>query len=1256
MAIKLTLLILSLIISFSNLAQAPIADFSASPLVACVGEAILFTNTSSSNGGSEIQELVWDFGDGNSSSEESLSHAYSLPGTYTVSLVVTNANGDADPEVKDSYLTILPTPNADFSPLGLGCTIPLTLSFQINSSTEPNYNYAWDFGNGSMGTDSNPADQVYTSIGAYDISLIVTDTDNGCADTVIETINVSNYQADFIFPETVCVGETIDFQDNSTAGANQWEWNFGGLGVSNEQNPSFTFAGAGTYNIQLATNNTTSGCSGSIVAEINVEASPIPSFIADITTDCAPANINFVNTSPLGETFNWVFGNGETFSGQNPPSQTYNTPGSYNVSLSMTTANGCTGSFTELDYIIIEDLLVGFEGDPTGGCDPLTASFTDTSSSPNPANPIDSWEWDFGNGNTFSGQNPPEQIYNIGLYDVSLTVGTITGCSGTINFPEYISVGELLSIDFSVDTTENCVKQDFEFSSFVETNPSNPDSSEISYFWDFTDGTSTDANPIYQFTSDTGFFDVLLIVNYRGCLDSIQVDSLIYIYAPISKFDPDNSLFCNPNSFPVTVDVIDNATHGENSDDILMVWKWGDGTPNTVMDDPELDDLDAGNNSHDYNEYGTYTIEQVIYNYETGCSDSTTMNIDISSLEPIFSLSSDSVCAGDSVFLIDASLTWDTPPTPHPLEQWSYDMGNGDVIEDGPEIGYAYTNPGNYNITLTATNSVDCAASTVLPITVLANPFAVISPDNNVGCAPFLVNFDNNSISLNGLPLTSFDYSFTDDGSSITVDNSDPVDHVFNGQGTFYAQLIATDAFGCQSTPALTPISITKPNAFFSVQNVICNGGDIITTNSSNGLNPITYEWLIDGALFSSNPNLNTVFNESNVPENTTSILHDLSLIATDGNGCTDTLSNLITVAIPTAIPSFSFTGAAINADGEYICPPIFGAYEDSSYSYGPIQSWVWNFGNGNQSVLENPNNTYALPGTFSLNLTITDTYGCTDDTLLTDYLTIGGPSATANWFQIDGECSQGANFVLNDTINVSSITWNLGDGNSINDTLSFFYNYPESSTYVPEVVIADDEGCEVIIPLNELTVGDDGLTAFFTASPNPADQNNIINIQDGSGAETTTIISWDWDFGNGTSAFSGSNEDQTTSYSVSGQYPVILTVIDDIGCTDSYEVIISINDPLIWIPNVFTPNGDGANDLFNLPYEGFKTFNILILNRWGNVMWNKTDQNGILLWDGTDNGREKCTDGIYFYKLSGTMFGGTQQELHGFVTVIDSE
>ena len=356
MSIKRTLLYIGLLITYFGRSQAPLADFSASPLVACVGETISFINNSSVNGGSPIQEFVWDFGDGNTSSEEFVVHSYELPGTYTVVLVVTNANGEADPEVKDSYITVLPTPNADFDPLGLGCTVPLTISFEMNGSTQENYSYEWDFGNGSTENIPNPPDQTYNTVGSYDISLIVTDSDNGCADTVIENISVSNYQADFIFPETVCVGDEVEFQDNSTAGVNQWEWNFGGLGSSNEENPSFTFAGAGTYSIQLATNNTSSGCSGSISGEITVEATPVPSFVADITVDCAPANITFVNTSSAGDTFNWIFGNGETFSGQNPPSQIYNSAGAYNVSLTMTTANGCSGAYTELGYINIEDL------------------------------------------------------------------------------------------------------------------------------------------------------------------------------------------------------------------------------------------------------------------------------------------------------------------------------------------------------------------------------------------------------------------------------------------------------------------------------------------------------------------------------------------------------------------------------------------------------------------------------------------------------------------------------------------------------------------------------------------------------------------------------------------------------------------------------------------------------------------------------------------------------------------------------------
>ena len=239
------LLISGLFCIFVSNAQAPNADFTALPLTACVGEIINFTNTSSANGGSAIQGYVWDFGDGNSSNDESPEHSYSLSGTYTITLVATNNTGDADAEVKPNYITILPSPNVSFTPLGLGCTVPLTLNFQNNSDSGSEYTYEWDFGNGNTSSNENPPDQTYTAAGTYTISLFVVNTDNSCTNSSVEDITISNYQADFIFPTTVCVNEVIDFIDNSTAGANEWEWNFGGQGISNEADPSFAFAAPG---------------------------------------------------------------------------------------------------------------------------------------------------------------------------------------------------------------------------------------------------------------------------------------------------------------------------------------------------------------------------------------------------------------------------------------------------------------------------------------------------------------------------------------------------------------------------------------------------------------------------------------------------------------------------------------------------------------------------------------------------------------------------------------------------------------------------------------------------------------------------------------------------------------------------------------------------------------------------------------------------------------------------------------------------
>lgn len=379
-------------------AQNPVANFNANPLSACANTPIVFTSTSSTSGGAAITNYAWDFGDGFSGTGTSVSHSYANPGTYTVTLVVTNANGAADAEVKPNYITIQPSPTANFSVNGLGCTVPLTVNFSNTGSSGAGYSYQWNFGNGQTSTTANPSAQTYTSAGTYFVSLITTNTTTGCKDTLIQSIVVSNFQTNFQMPSIACVGQSVSFTDNSTAGANQWSWNFGGMGASSEQNPSFTFMSAGTYTVQLSSQNTASGCSGSSSQTITVQPTPVPSFTATPLTNCAPSNVTFNNTSVGGSSYSWNFGDATSLnntSTSTSPSHIYNNNGTYDVTLTMTTVDGCSGTITLDDYIVITNVEPVIVATPTGGCTPLVVTFTDQTLPPNSSNPITSWNWSF---------------------------------------------------------------------------------------------------------------------------------------------------------------------------------------------------------------------------------------------------------------------------------------------------------------------------------------------------------------------------------------------------------------------------------------------------------------------------------------------------------------------------------------------------------------------------------------------------------------------------------------------------------------------------------------------------------------------------------------------------------------------------------------------------------------------------------------------------------------------------------------------
>ena len=1241
------------ILSFLSYSQAPTANFTASPLSVCAGVPVNFTSTSSANGGPAITQYSWNFGDGVTVSTQNPSHIFTTAGTFTITLVVTNASGGVDSEIKPSYITVLPAPAVGFNVTGLGCTVPLTVGFTNTSASGANYSYAWNFGNGQNSNQQSPANVTYNAAGNYGVQLTVTNTSNGCSASYVDSIVVSNFQAGITAPANGCVGSPITFQDNSTAGANSWNWNFGGQGNSSQQNPTFTFNSPGTYTVTLTSQNTSSGCSGNTQQQVTIQNGVTPSFTANPLSNCAPSSVTFNNTTGVPGTYTWSFGNGQTFTGTNPPPQIYTSAGAYSVTLSVLTPAGCTASTTQNNYINIVNIEAGFMADEPGGCTPHTVHFTDTSSTPNPANPIVSWQWNFGNGQTYNGQNPPNQTYTLGLYDVTLIVTSQSGCVDTMFINDYITVGDIDLVDFTVSPLITCAKQDVNFTNgTIISAPHQPN--EVSYFWDFGDGTSTQEDPTHQFTQDTGYISVTLVVDFRGCKDSITIDSAVYVLAPIAQFAPSSQLFCNPANFPVNVAFTDNAIHGEQPDNVSMTWEWGDGTPNTNIGNATLDGPNNGNTTHNFATYGSYTVEQVIHNFTTGCSDSITKTINISQLSAQFTMSNDTVCKNDSLLLFDASTTWNT----HPLTNWSYAMGNGQTLTSGPNPAFVYTAQGLFNITLTVTNSVGCTAQIMHPVRVLNTPFPIISTQNAVGCSPFPVTFTNNSMAVgNGMPLSYFVTTFSDNNTSVTTNNvNQPINHTFVGNGTYYATMVVYDVFGCSSTPATVPITITKPSANFTFPNVVCNPDTILTVNSSTGVGNLTYEWYVNNQLVSTaqDTSIATVV-PPNIPISQLSTSYNLSLVAIDSNGCEDTLNQLITVSLPHAIPTFSFTGAVLNANGEYDCPPLFGNYQDSSQSYGNITAWNWGFGDGNNSILQNPSNTFVLNGAFDLTLQVTDQFGCVDDTTVNDHVIIGGPQGVPGFVQSPNLCVQGAAFLVQAPVNVDSVVWNMGDGNYIYNQTNFVYNYDTPGTYQASVTLISPDGCAITTLLDSVTVFDDGLDAGFTANPMLVDQNDPVVFTDQSTFIGSPIVSWTWDISD-TSYTLNNNGAQTTSFGISGPYTITLTVIDQQGCEDSYSLVINVKDPELVIPNVITPNGDGINDELVLSEQYFKNYTIQIFNRWGNMVFIMENQTGIALWDGDTSLGEQCTDGVYFYRLQGEMLGGTMSDESGFVTVIGSK
>lgn len=736
----------------------PQFSFTVSPGL-CEPYTVTFTSNAPGASG-----YLWNFGNGDSSSQANPVYQYQNPGDYTVTLTVYSPGPGSVNGTGPQFCTSTLTKNVT-----VGVTNPITASVSnaclndtilFTCSLSGMATYLWNFKDGNFSTSQNPS-HVYSSTGNYTVSLTVTDS-SGCSKTfdINPVVKIFNPLADFIItsPTSGCDSLTVSFT-NISQHATSYLWYFGNGVTSVQTNPVYTYTTPGTYTVTLfAFRNNCQDVK--TMSKVFTVSSPSINFTVSQTGDCIPFTATITAQAPGAVYWHWDFGDGNTSTLQNPV-HTYNVAPTAGVTLTITDSSGCDGVITKpLNYFN-----ANFTASLTAGCIPFTTVFTPVINSAN------TYFWDFGDGNTSTQQSPTHTYTTGGLFDVTLVISS-ANCNDTIIYPMYITVSQPVA-EFYSPTVAACAPT---LVNFVDQS-----TDAVSWYWDFGDGTSsTGQNPSHIYNV-AGYYTITLVVTSAlGCIDTLVKIDYIAIPGPVSSFTATPLAGCGSLTASFT-DLSYNASS----------WSWSFGDGNTSSQQ---------NPVHTYTNVGSYTAILVTQD-SLGCTSYHSFPQPLV-VHPVPVADGTS---GGGTGCNPFTVSFNDQSTGSTNIIWNF--GNGDTSTSASPT-YTYFNPGVYNPFVVAINQFGCrdTFTMAIPVTVNATPVPDFTTLQSQGCPPFSPAIINTSTQLSGASY------FWDFGNGIVSTSVVPSVSLPN-PGYYDVTLIVVNSNGCSDT-------IIKP-AFIKVADQI---------------------------------------------------------------------------------------------------------------------------------------------------------------------------------------------------------------------------------------------------------------------------------------------------------------------------------------------------------------------------------------------------------------------------------------------------
>lgn len=1266
----------------SAVATVPVATMTPSftgPDSVCVYSTATFPNTSS-----PFSTCLWNYGDGGTSSGATGSHSWSAPGTYIVTL--TTYNHPCTTSVTRP-IVVMPGPTVDFAINPIDpCPAPVSVTY-TGSSSAAGTTYNWVFGPPTGAAIGNPVTYTYPTNGIKTVTMIATNPANGCRDTVVKKDTIYNlwYEAD-ASPRCGCVPLTVGFfgsawtSEPPAMGVHpypkaiaSYSWNFGdGSTPGTGATPSHTYTAVGIY-IATVTVTTENGCTTTDTVRIEVGKPPVVTFSVPPVRVCYSAHAGIVFTPHIVDGpvdhWHWIWGDGtenyiyDTTVPPYPVTHTFVHPGVFTVTL-IPTWRCCEGDPYVSTVVIIIDSPMAVMEDSIY-CSPRTrVKFWNNSWGD------DTHLWIFGDGITSTADDPVHDYPSVGTYTVALaTYNAASGCRDTVR-RVIVLAGPVPNF---VASATNICKGGSVILTSTTTSPAEVDS----FRW-YMDGWTTipgATNPTYTRSFgplDTGFHSFTLVIrNINGCRDTFTRTNYIHVAGPAVGFTFTPSIGC----VPLSVSFTDASTAVSTTTIVSHFWRFGDGATGT-----------GSTTSHTYVTPGIYTIRHIVTD-SRGCSDSTTHTVTATKPVAAFTATPTSTCVGTPIpFTI-------TSPSISTVATAFWDFGDGSTSTSLTPV-HSYSAPGWYTVQLVITDVNGCTDDTIRTSFIyISKPHAQFKMSDSISvCPPLVVNFTNLSSGA-----VSYNWDLGDGSSSVLVNPT----NMYLSPGLYNVVLVVTDGLGCKDT-AQRPVTIYGyAGAFTFTPDHGCVPQLVHFTAALSNVPYIT--WDFSDGVTSSVSFTDTISHWYTVPG-----MYVPKLILTDNTGCQSS-STGDTIFIDQITPKFTSFPSPV-------CVGVpFNLIDSSTTLWDPINTWEWTF-DGTTSTTASPSHTFFAPGSYPVTLKVKNSWGC-EATTAGNIVVEPPPVVTANADTVvcvGDPATLYANGALTYTWQPpATLSCTTCNPTSATPTVETTYTVTGTDargcidtaavtvrlrTHTTSRAWGDTAVCKGV----SVQLFDTGGTSYLWLPPTGLNSNTISNpianphettlytviaqlgscvpdtqhvlltiwplpevdagpnqrVLAGSTAQlqaTGKNMAW-WEWWPGETLSCTDCLNPVASMTTTTTY--FIDVKSEHGCPaqDSVTITLYCDNSMVFIPNAFTPNGDGQNDIFYPRGAGLKVIKTLrIYNRWGELLFSREgiqlndESNG---WDGSYKGNPAHTD-VYVYIIEAICYTGDEVFIKGDVTIL---